>query len=101
MVDAPALSAGSPFARIVRIALLETSLDARVTKQEVTRERLYSANSEVLAFNAVGRVPTPHPCRGERSPLMATPDTSTIFASRLISLVRPRRRLSLAPTAGC
>lgn len=51
-------SAGSPFARIVRIALLETGLDARVSKQEVTRERLYSAESEVLAFNPVGRVPT-------------------------------------------
>jgi len=31
-------SAGSPFARIVRIALLETGLDARVAKQEVTRQ---------------------------------------------------------------
>jgi glutathione S-transferase len=51
-------SAGSPFARIVRIALLETGLDARVTKQEVTRDRLFSAESEVLAFNPVGRVPT-------------------------------------------
>src|ERR1700751_3928442 len=50
-------STGSPFARIVRIALLETGLDARVTKQEVTREGLYSAESEVLAFNPVGRVP--------------------------------------------
>ena len=35
-------SAGSPFARTVRIALLETGLDPRVTKQEVTRARLYS-----------------------------------------------------------
>jgi glutathione S-transferase len=51
-------SAGSPFARIVRIALLETGLDARVTKQEVTRERLYSTDSQVLALNPVGRVPT-------------------------------------------
>ena len=51
-------SAGSPFARMVRIALLETGLNARVTKQEVTRVRLYSAESEVLALNPVGRVPT-------------------------------------------
>lgn len=51
-------SAGSPFARVVRIALLETGLDARVTKQEVTRARLYSTESEVLAANPVGRVPT-------------------------------------------
>jgi glutathione S-transferase len=51
-------SAGSPFARIVRIALLETGLDARVTKQEVTRERLYSTDSQVVALNPVGRVPT-------------------------------------------
>jgi glutathione S-transferase len=51
-------TAGSPFARVVRIALLETGLDARVTKQEITRTRLYSAESEVLAFNPIGRVPT-------------------------------------------
>jgi glutathione S-transferase len=51
-------SAGSPFARIVRIALLETGLDAHVNKQEITRARLYAAESEVLAFNPVGRVPT-------------------------------------------
>ena len=51
-------SAGSPFARIVRIALLETGVDARVAKQEVTRQQLYSAESEVLAVNPIGRVPT-------------------------------------------
>src|SRR5215471_4717321 len=51
-------SAGSPFARLVRIALLETGLDARVTKHEVTRARLYSPESDVLALNPVGRVPT-------------------------------------------
>jgi glutathione S-transferase len=51
-------STGSPFARIVRIALLETGLDARVDKQEITRERLYSIASEVLTCNPVGRVPT-------------------------------------------
>jgi glutathione S-transferase len=51
-------SAGSPFARLVRIALLETGLDACVTKQELTRARLYSPESDVLALNPVGRVPT-------------------------------------------
>ena len=51
-------SAGSPFARIVRVALLETGLDNRVDKQELTRERLYSPELEVLNFNPVGRVPT-------------------------------------------
>jgi glutathione S-transferase len=51
-------SAGSPFARIVRIALLETGLDVRVAKQEIARTRLYSPESEVLAFNPIGRVPT-------------------------------------------
>jgi glutathione S-transferase len=51
-------SAASPFARIVRIALLETGLDARVAKQEIARSRLYSPESEVLAFNPIGRVPT-------------------------------------------
>ena len=51
-------SAGSPYARIVRIALLETGLDGRVTKIEVTRGRLYSSESEVLTVNPTGRVPT-------------------------------------------
>jgi len=51
-------SAGSPFARLVRIALLETGLDACVTKQELTRARLYSAESDVLALSPIGRVPT-------------------------------------------
>jgi len=51
-------SAGSPFARIVRIALLETGLDEKVTKQEIARQQLYSPQSAVLDFNPVGRVPT-------------------------------------------
>jgi glutathione S-transferase len=51
-------SAGSPFARIVRIALLETGLDAKTTKQEISRPRLYSPESDVLAISPVGRVPT-------------------------------------------
>jgi Glutathione S-transferase, N-terminal domain len=51
-------SAGSHFARLVLIALLETGLDARVTEHEVTRVRLYSPESDVLALNPVGRVPT-------------------------------------------
>lgn len=49
---------GSPFARVVRIALQETGLDERVTKQEIPRERLYSPESDVLAINPVGRIPT-------------------------------------------
>jgi glutathione S-transferase len=51
-------SAGSPFARIVRIALLETGLNEHVTMHEITRARLYSSESEVLALNPIGRVPT-------------------------------------------
>jgi glutathione S-transferase len=51
-------SAGSPFARIVRIALLESGLDGHVTKQEIDRATLYSPESDVLAVNPVGRVPT-------------------------------------------
>ncbi|MBV8408410.1 MAG: glutathione S-transferase family protein [Alphaproteobacteria bacterium] len=51
-------STGSPYARIVRIALLEAGLDERVTKVEVTRARLYSSESEVLTVNPTGRVPT-------------------------------------------
>ena len=44
-------SAGSPYARIARIALQEACLDGRVTKTEVTRARLYSSESEVLTVN--------------------------------------------------
>jgi len=51
-------SAGSPFARLVRIALVETDLDASVVKHELTRAKLYSPASDVLALNPVGRVPT-------------------------------------------
>ena len=46
---------GSPYARIVRVALLETGLDAGVSKQAVT---LRDPASALLPFNAVGRVPT-------------------------------------------
>jgi glutathione S-transferase len=45
----------SPFARIVRVALLETGFDAKVRKQEVT---LRDPGSALLSFNPVGRVPT-------------------------------------------
>lgn len=50
-------TAGSPFARMVRIALLETGLDTLVTKRELTRAQLYSADSEVLVLSPIGRVP--------------------------------------------
>ena len=46
---------GSPYARVVRVALLETGLDGRVEKQEVT---LRDPRSALLPFNPVGRVPT-------------------------------------------
>ena len=46
---------GSPYARIVRIALLETGLDADVRHQEVT---LRDPGSALLPHNPVGRVPT-------------------------------------------
>jgi len=45
----------SPYARMVRIALLETGLDELVRKQEVT---LRDPGSALLPFNPVGRVPT-------------------------------------------
>ena len=45
----------SPYARMVRIALLETGLDGHVGKQEVT---LRDPRSALLPFNPVGRVPT-------------------------------------------
>ncbi len=48
-------AARSPFARIVRVALIETGLDAIVQKQEVA---LYSLESTLLPVNPVGRVPT-------------------------------------------
>lgn len=37
---------------------METGLDARVVKHELTRAKLYSPASDVLALNPVGRVPT-------------------------------------------
>lgn len=46
---------GSPYARIVRIALLELGLDSQVEKQEVT---LRDPKSALLPYNPVGRVPT-------------------------------------------
>jgi len=45
----------SPYARMVRVALLETGIDGRVHKQEVT---LRDRASALLPFNPVGRVPT-------------------------------------------
>jgi glutathione S-transferase len=45
----------SPFARIVRVALLETGLDNQVREQVVT---LRDLASELLPHNPVGRVPT-------------------------------------------
>jgi hypothetical protein len=47
-------SAGSPFARLVRIALLETGLDALVTKDQLRRTQLYLPESDVLVLNPVG-----------------------------------------------
>jgi glutathione S-transferase len=46
---------GSPYARMVRVALLETGLAARVPQEEVT---LRDPGSALLPFNPVGRVPT-------------------------------------------
>ena len=48
-------SAGSPYARIVRIALIELGLDATTEKEEVT---LRDPASTLLPYNPVGRVPT-------------------------------------------
>ncbi len=47
--------AGSPYARMVRVALIELGLDARLQKQEVT---LRDPGSALLPYNPVGRVPT-------------------------------------------
>lgn len=46
---------GSPYARMVRVALAETGLAARVPREEVT---LRDPASALLPFNPVGRVPT-------------------------------------------
>jgi glutathione S-transferase len=48
-------SAGSPFARAIRVALRETGLLARVAEQETT---LRDPAAVVLPHNPVGRVPT-------------------------------------------
>jgi glutathione S-transferase len=45
----------SPYARMVRVALLETGVDGQVRQQEVT---LRDPGSALLPFNPVGRVPT-------------------------------------------
>jgi glutathione S-transferase len=48
-------SPGSPYARIIRVALLETGLDTRLEMLEVT---LRDPVSVLQPFNPVGRVPT-------------------------------------------
>ncbi len=48
-------AAGSPYARIVRIALIELGLDAATEKEFVT---LRDPHSTLLPYNPVGRVPT-------------------------------------------
>jgi hypothetical protein len=45
-------SAASPYARIVQIALLETGLDGRVTKQEITRASALFAGSGGIGFQS-------------------------------------------------
>src|SRR5579864_9256434 len=47
-------AAGSPYARIIRVVLRETGLDARVPEQEVT---LRDPNSALLPHNPGGKVP--------------------------------------------
>ena len=46
---------GSPYARIVRLALLELGFDDKIEKEVVT---LRDPNSTLLPYNPVGRVPT-------------------------------------------
>src|SRR5258706_4075582 len=48
-------AAGSPYARIIRVALRETGLDRRVPEEEVA---LRDPNSGLLPFNPGGKVPT-------------------------------------------
>lgn len=48
-------SSASPYARIVRMALMETGLDARIAQEETT---LRDPASTLLPVNPVGRVPT-------------------------------------------
>src|SRR4051794_14745668 len=48
-------SPGSPYARMVRVALIELGLDAGMEQEVVT---LRDPGSALLPFNAVGRVPT-------------------------------------------
>jgi glutathione S-transferase len=79
-------SAGSPFARIVRIALLETGLDQKTIKQEISRPRLYSPESDVLAVNPVGRVPSLVLDEG-------TVLTEASLILRFIDAMRPSHRL--------
>ncbi len=48
-------AAGSPYARIIRVVLRETGLDARIAEEEVT---LRDPNSALLAYNPGGKVPS-------------------------------------------
>lgn len=51
-------SVNSPYARIVRIALIETGLDGDIEMRLLTREQLYSPESELLLVNPTGKVPS-------------------------------------------
>lgn len=66
-------SAASPFARLVRIALIETGLDQRVEKLEISRERLYSPESDALLLSTVGYIP-----------ILELPDGTVLSESKFI-----------------
>lgn len=76
-------SAGSPYARMVRVALIELGLDSDVEKQEVT---LRDPASALLPYNKVGRVPTLRLDNG-------TVLTESLLILSYLDILRPARAL--------
>ncbi len=81
---------GSPYARIARMAVLETGLDARIAQEETT---LRDPASSLLPVNPVGRVPT----------LVLDDGTvlnETVLILAFLGRLTPERRPPLLPLDG-
>ena len=90
---------GSPYARMVRIALIETGLDAVTRMQEVT---LRDPASGLLPFNPVGRVPSLRLDDGTvlSETLLILPYLDRLHQRRPIMPAAPDRLASMARAIG-